>query len=55
MCLFPYFLFILFIYLFTLGPAYNEQFEAQKCAHCSWVLIITEPFNIVVSEMVQAG
>ena len=38
----------------TLGPAYNEQFDTQKCAGSSRVLIITKPFDIVVNEMVQA-
>ena len=38
----------------TLGPTYNEQFDAQNCACCSRVLVVTEPFSIVVSEMVQA-
>ena len=38
----------------TLGPVYNEHFNACKSACCSWVLIVTELFNIVVNEMVSA-
>ena len=29
----------------TLGPAYSEQFDAQKCARSSRVLVVTELFN----------
>ena len=39
---------------FTLGPAYNEHFNAWKSARCSWVLVVTKLFNIVVNEMVSA-
>ena len=39
---------------FTVGSAYNEQFNAQKCPRRSRVLVTSELFNIVVSEMVQA-
>ena len=38
----------------TLGPAYNEQFGTQKCAHSSRVLGITELFtgrNEVVAKV----
>ena len=26
----------------TLGPAYNEHFDAKKIARCKWVLIVAE-------------
>ena len=35
---------------YTLGPAYNEQIDAKKTAHCSRVLIVTELFNIAVID-----
>ena len=38
----------------TLGPAYNEHFNAWKSARCSRVLVVTELFNIGVNEMVSA-
>ena len=38
----------------TLGPTYNEHFNAWKSARCSWVLVVTELFNIAVNEMVTA-
>ena len=38
----------------TLGPAYNEQFGTQKCAHSSRVFVITELSNIVINDMVSA-
>ena len=28
--------------VFTLGPAYNEHFDAKKFTRCKWVLIVTE-------------
>ena len=38
------------LFSFTLGPAYNEQFDAQKCARSSRVLVVTELLNIAVNE-----
>ena len=35
--------------MFTLGPAYNEQIDAKKTAHCRGVLVVTELFNIAVN------
>ena len=26
----------------TLGPAYNEQFDAKKIARCKWVLVVAK-------------
>ena len=26
----------------TLGPAYNEHFDAKKIARCKWVLVVAE-------------
>ena len=26
----------------TLGPAYNEHFDAKEFTHCKWVLVVTE-------------
>ena len=34
----------------TLDPAYNEQFDAQKCVCSGRVLVVTELINIVVNE-----
>ena len=33
-----------------LGPAYNEQIDANKTARCRGVLIVTEVFNIAVND-----
>ena len=38
----------------TLGPAYNERFNAWKSVRCSRVFVVTELFNIAVNEMVLA-
>ena len=40
---------------YTLGPAQNEQSDAHKCARSSQVHVVTEFFNIVVSEKAPAG
>ena len=34
----------------TVGPTYNEQFDAQKCGRSSRVLVLTEIFNTAVKE-----
>ena len=34
----------------TLGPAYNEHFNAGKCAPSNRVLIVTQHFNNVVND-----
>ena len=34
----------------TLGPAYNEYFNAQRSASSKRVLLVTELFNIVVND-----
>ena len=34
----------------TLGPAYNEQIDAQKIARCMRVLAVTELFNSAVND-----
>ena len=50
--------------LCILGPAYNEQFDAQKCILSSRVLVPSEHFNInssmighwlVLTELVVSG
>ena len=41
---------LLHVYPGTLGLAYNEQFDAQKCICSSWVLVVSEHFNIVVND-----
>ena len=40
-------------YILYLGPAYNKQSDAQKCI-CSWVLVVSERFTIVIKERVLA-
>ena len=42
--------FVLFKCPNTLGPAYDEQFDAQKCARGSRVLDIAELVNIVAYD-----
>ena len=34
----------------TLGPTYNEQFDAQNCSRSSRVFVVTEIFNTAVKE-----
>ena len=34
----------------TLGPAYNEQNDAKETARYKWVLVVTELFNMAVSD-----
>ena len=38
--------------LITLGPAYNENFEAAEWARSSRLFIVTELFDTVVNERV---
>ena len=42
------------IKMITLGPAYNEHFNAQKSARSNWVLVVTELFNTVVNDRTLA-
>ena len=37
----------------TLGPAYNEHFDAKKIARCKWVLIVAELIITGVLLVVQ--
>ena len=36
--------------VFNLSRLHNEYFDAQKCARSSWLLVVTEPFNIAGNE-----
>ena len=34
----------------TLGPAYNDHFNAQRSARSNWVIDVTELFSIEVND-----